>query len=150
MTAAHAPFTMKICCHLTISLAIVLLCSCSADDDRLPVFPVQGKVLYQDQPADGALVIFNPTDVKGEATIVPSGTVQADGSFQLTSYETADGAPAGAYRVTIRWPEPPKSPLDKPDMGDDRLRNRFTDPERSLWRVTVVEGENQLEPFRVD
>lgn len=136
--------------HHGAPLLLALLCSCSADDGRVPVYPVHGAALHQGEPAEGALVIFNPVSSKGESAIFPSGTVQADGSFQLTSYETADGAPAGEYAVTVRWPEPPKSPLDTPDMGNDRLGNRFIDPQRSPWRVEVVEGENRLEPFLLD
>lgn len=138
------------CFQIAAVIPLALLCACSADDGRVPVFPVQGRVLHQGEAAEGALVIFNPSGGNAESGIVPSGVVQSDGSFRLTSYETADGAPAGSYRVTVRWPEESKNPLEPPDMGEDRLGNRFIDPRRSPWQIEVVEGANELEPFQLD
>lgn len=102
------------------------------------------------EAAEGALVVFHPVAPSEPKTTNPNGTVQADGSFKLTTYDSGDGAPANDYVVTIFWPEPPKSPIDHPAMGPDQLKNRYTDPASSEIRVSIHEGENLLDPIRID
>lgn len=113
------------------------------------MYPVQGELLVDGEPAEGALVIFHPVSSSEPKTTNPNGRVQPDGSFHVTTYESDDGAPAGQYVVTVFWPEPPKSPVDHPAMGPDRLKGRFTDPEASNIRITVSEGENILDPINL-
>ena len=130
--------------------ATALTCiSCSSDDGQVPVFPVRGKALHEGEPAEGALVIFHPLSSPGPAPLTPHGRVQADGTFEPTTYESGDGAPSGEYAVTFFWPEPPKSPVDDPDSGPDRLRGRYSDPQASPFRVPIGEGTNELEPFQL-
>lgn len=130
-------------------LGLVILAGCSSESEGVPVFPVRGKLFMEGTPAEGALVIFHPVIPTEPETINPNGRVQSDGSFQLTTYKSHDGAPAGEYRVTVFWPEPPKSPIERPDMGPDRLKNRYTSPGKSKIRITVVEEENDLEPIHL-
>jgi hypothetical protein len=44
--------------------------------------PVRGTVLYPDQPAAGALVVFQPLN-SGPESVVPSATAGPDGTFSL-------------------------------------------------------------------
>lgn len=129
---------------------LLTLAGCSSESDVVPVFPVRSELLVDGKPAEGAIVIFHRTEPTDPETTNPNGRVQSDGSFRLTTYETHDGAPAGDYRVTVFWPEPPKSPVEHPDMGPDRLKNRYTDPDKSQILITVAEGENILEPIRLE
>ena len=131
-----------------VSLALSL-CGCIAEDGRVPVYPVSGSVQHGGRPAEGAIVSFHPLDASAPSPLQPSGKVDAAGNFQLTSYESGDGAPAGKYAVTILWPAPPKSPIDAPDAGPDRLNGRYLDPRKSPWQVEVIEGSNALEPFEL-
>lgn len=64
--------------------------------DRLPVAPVQGKVLYRGEPLEFGSVMFQP-DVGPAA----KGTINSDGTFRLSSYGQADGAVIGTHRVRI-------------------------------------------------
>src|SRR5262245_11865951 len=86
-----------------VTVLLVAVAGCSSGSERVPVFPVRGQVFYQSKPAVGAVVILNPQDASlGERLPMrPNGKVEADGSFQITTYETNDGAPAGEYKVTI-------------------------------------------------
>lgn len=134
-----------------ISLAAsITLASCSAEEGRVPVVPVYGALFVEGEPAAGALVIFHAVTETEPKTTNPNGRVQADGSFQLTTYESGDGAPAGDYIVTVFWPAPPKNPTERPDMGPDRLQNRYTNPDTSQIRVTVEPDKNHLHPIRLD
>lgn len=89
------------------------------------VFPVTGIVTYQDQPVEGAQVMFTPTN--GRAA---EGTTDAQGKFSLTTFSAGDGALEGQHRVTI-------VKMVKQDAGDpysvtkNVLPARYADPAQS-------------------
>jgi hypothetical protein len=62
-----------------------------------PVVPVYGKVLVGNQPAVGAMVMFHPLPIESGRfdRIRSRGTVELDGSLELTTYNTDDGARGG-------------------------------------------------------
>jgi hypothetical protein len=111
-------------------------------------YPVQGQVTYQGKPAAGFRVSLFPLFEQSGPKFAPSALTDASGNFELQSYQPGDGAPPGDYAVTFTWPQdvPGPDPDDAPQQTD-RLRGRFSDPERSQFKVTVHEGENVLEPF---
>jgi hypothetical protein len=63
---------------------------------RLPVAPAQGQVFYQGKPLAFGSVMFQPS-VGPPAR----GVIQSDGSFQLSTYGTNDGAVVGPHKVRI-------------------------------------------------
>jgi hypothetical protein len=64
---------------------------------------VKGTVTLDGKPLPNGLVKFIPTAERGrEAT----GLTEADGSFQLETFTTADGALPGDYKVTVQYQEP--------------------------------------------
>jgi len=130
-------------------LLLVCLSGCESTDERgLPVFPVSGEVLLSGKPAENALVVFHPlSELPG--SLRPSGRTGADGKFSLSTYESGDGAPAGAYRVTIVLPKAAAGPAPDPDLAGDRLQGRYADPATSQLRAQVEEKENVLPPFVV-
>jgi hypothetical protein len=81
--------------------------------------------------------------------MLPHGEVGTDGKFQLGTFATADGAPAGEYVVTITWPET-KTDATGDEVTHDRLKGRFRDPARSPWKVQIQEGTNLLGPFSLE
>ena len=129
---------------MVASLLILLLPACTDEPDHPPLHPVEGSVTWRGEPAEGATVILHPQVPNDTSEPRPNGQVAADGTFQLGTYGTADGAPVGSYGVTIEWPEPGK-PLEGP--GPDRLRGRYANPRKPEWTIEVKEGPNQLEPF---
>jgi hypothetical protein len=97
--------------------SLVLSCGCSKPN-RPQMAKVSGKITYQGKPVDGAQVTFNPTGPSPRAAI---GTTDAQGRFDLTTFDTGDGAVVGEHVVTITKPEAQAagqgmSP-DKPDAG---------------------------------
>jgi hypothetical protein len=130
----------------------VLVCSCSSGNggDRLPVYPVKGKVLFRGQPPVGAVVLFHPLSYTDERTGMPRGEVDENGEFEVSTYTTHDGAPAGDYAVTVTWYTNAREAEQderhaEPSRGTERLGNRFSDPKTSPIRRTVKEGTNELE-----
>ena len=138
------------------ALAIGIICGCS-DDGRLETYPVQGQVLINGEPADGCTVRFVPVDPNLQGEILPGGKTDEDGRFQLTTYESDDGAPAGEYDVTLLWAAT-KWPGRKaqmgadpvPPTGPDLLMGQFGSPQKSTLTATVSEEPNELAPFKLD
>ena len=82
---------------LTLSFA----CGCGSSTlAQLPVFPVEGRVVFQSAPVAGATVAF----YKEGAAVPGSGVTNAQGEFRISSYAENDGALAGKHRVTISLP----------------------------------------------
>jgi hypothetical protein len=111
---------------------------------QLPVFPSGGKVTYQGNPLPNADVSFQHKEGSATAT----AKTDAQGSFTLSTYGDKDGAPAGAYRVTVAVsavqeiepgvlaPEPPggfKSPIPA----------QYGNPETSGLTADIPEGGKQ-------
>ena len=123
-------------------------------DGRIATYEVNGQVSVNGRPAEGAIVIFCPVDAIAEVEhLRPAGMADASGQFTLTTFEPSDGAPAGEYKVLVKWPAPtPASPLreDRPgsaNKGPDRLRGKYYSFESTPLKATVQEQSNQLPPF---
>ena len=115
-------------------------------DWRAETHPASGSISINGEPPVGALVHLDPVGSKvDERNSRPWGKVREDGSYTLTTYERDDGAPAGRYRLTVVWPVDPATP-----SPEDRLRNRFSEPEQSPWEVSIAEGEHKLPPVEVE
>src|SRR5215213_2423454 len=82
-------------------------CSKSKDLNRLPVFPVNGRLSVKGQTPSGAFVVLHPkkgTAIAPNGEVVrPRAVVKPDGSFAFGSYDSSDGAPSGDYSVTVEW-----------------------------------------------
>jgi hypothetical protein len=124
---------------LAWAFAALLLGSCRKEGPTL--HPVRGKLLFQNQPADGATVVFHPTDPKAPK---PAGRVAADGSFTLSTYPHGEGAPAGDYLVAVTWLPPNARDVEN---AKNRLPERYAQPGSSTLKATVKAGPNELEPF---
>jgi len=120
--------------------------SCTKSSVKL--YPVHGQVLFKDQPAEGAQVVFRPAQESGEGQNPPMayGTVEKDGKFSLRTEPHGEGAPAGDYVVLITWNDTdPNDPL----KHVSKLPAKYADQLNPLIKVTVKEGNNDLEPFRL-
>src|SRR3954464_12573957 len=73
--------------RLAPAVAAILAASCGGGPK---LYPVRGKVLYLDRPAEGAKVVFQPVN-GGPDSPMPSGTVGPDGTFTLRT-QRGDGA----------------------------------------------------------
>jgi hypothetical protein len=134
----------------SICLCLAFAVSGCRDSGQVAVHPVSGKVMHRGEPAVGAKVVLYAVDRQDPTIPFPTGVVESDGSFRLTSYQESDGAPAGKFRVAVSWPEPiPAGENAETFSPRDRLRDRYSNPEKSGLEVTIVRGENVLEPFEL-
>jgi hypothetical protein len=110
-------------------------------------------VLFEDKPAVGAIVWLHPLETIDEKDPTvraeiqrPRGIVEDDGSFQMSTYGTKDGAPIGRYLVTVFWTKN----AGGDDGGEDLLPPRYQDPKTSGLPVIEIKSEpNELPPFRL-
>jgi hypothetical protein len=116
--------------------------------------PVEGTVLYNGQPARGAVVAFHPKDDNSLTARRPTGVVGNDGTFTLSTLKPGDGAAAGEYVVTVIWPEEagpakPTMNMAPPPEPPDRLKGRYADRRQSGLSAAVKPGRNRLPPFEL-
>lgn len=139
-------------CNLFAVVFLLLGClGCGPDDGRVRVYSVNGKVLVNGQPAEGARVVFYPTTPAepGQKVPTPSATTDASGEYRLDSYEVEDGAPAGEFKVTVVWPEPPPANATGEFDLKDRLRGRYSNPQTTQLTATVEEGGGEIPAFEL-
>ncbi|HBJ35844.1 MAG TPA: hypothetical protein DDZ51_14070 [Planctomycetaceae bacterium] len=139
------PLPSRSVTFLAIALCILTL-GCQKSEERVATFPVSGKVLKGGAPINYATIVFHPVNASDTATEKPRGITNPDGTFQLTTYDGNDGAPAGSYQVTIQqWL------TEKPEEGPkNRLKEKYSDPKTSPLTATISEGSNDALTFSVD
>lgn len=134
----------------TALLAMATCCStvaagCSRTTSDL--VPVEGRVLVNGKPAGGAVVTFHPVGGQGNAPR-PSGHVNADGTFRLTTTQANDGAQPGEYQVTVAWyvasAAPRKGPADEV-LPVSQLPSSYAQPSTTPLKAVVQPG--QAEPL---
>jgi hypothetical protein len=129
-----------------VVLSAVFVPACNRSTVKL--YPVTGKVLYKDQPAEGAQIVFQPAGDENAQYQGPrpSAVVGPDGTFSLHTDPLGDGAPAGDYAVFITWFPENARELENPK---NKLPPKYGDPTTPVLKATVKEGDNELEPFRL-
>ncbi|WP_020468056.1 hypothetical protein [Zavarzinella formosa] len=148
---------------IAIAGLMVSLAGCGGDKGikKVALVSAKGKISYKGKPPVGARVVLLPSKDESPDAIKPYGFVAEDGTFELTTYPSAngkpDGAPPGDYLVSIRWTARSKSAVDEDEGGPpgppggvqrDRLGDRYSNPKTSGLRLTVAEGRD-LEPIEL-
>lgn len=126
-------------CPLGALLVCLALCSCADDEKpfRKEVVPVTGQIQVDGQPP-GSQVQIQAHPVGTPDTEHPtfsSAVSDPDGKFAFSTYETGDGLPPGAYRLTVSWQE--LNRMSASFSGPDKLNGRYSKPEDSKFEVTV-------------
>lgn len=127
-------------------LVLVCLLPIGCHRSEAPLYEVHGEVFFKGEPAAGALVHFHPVEKEGGAPAF--ATVEDDGTFQLSTRTSYDGAMAGDYKVTVNWRDE-KEVDGETIIGPDRLGGRYARPGESNLQATVTEGENEVPRFNL-
>jgi hypothetical protein len=115
------------------------------------LYPVNGKVLFEGEPAVGATVTFLRKDAIGSMEQNPQGgVVEEDGTFTLAGPKGA-GAKPGEYIVLVEWKEGAGKLIGRgPALNaPDRLKKRYLDQTNPLLTATVEAKTNNLPPFEL-
>jgi hypothetical protein len=142
-----APSHWRSASRILIVFTVALTSVSCAKSARKSVFPVSGQVRIDGKPIPHAFVVFHPQGVTGADDIRPHAQADADGSFLLSTYDSTDGAPVGAYRITV---EKYKAPTEA-DRGPplNLLPTRYAKPDTSNLTAHVQQGQNELPPFQL-
>jgi len=142
---------------ITLAVAVGVLstlgASCSKQQqDRVPVFPVRGKVLVDGRPSHGAAVTFYragvPITTQDKGSSGSMARTKEDGSFAMTTYEPEDGLPAGEYEVAVHLKQG-RASSRRTEKRPDLLHDRYSDPKTSGLKARVEEKPNELPPFNL-
>jgi hypothetical protein len=114
---------------------------------KIPLYPAEGKVLFNAKPAHGAVVWLHPVGNSDPASPRPHGRADKDGIFRLSTFETNDGAPAGKYQIAVFWTAATKAgDVD----GKSLLPARYQNPQQSgLPMIEIKQGANRLAVLRL-
>jgi hypothetical protein len=131
--------------------------------NRLEVAPVSGRVVFRGQGIPRAIVIFHPEEdaVEQAKKLRPFAYADDSGNFQLKTYVEGDGAPPGTYRVSIiaRSSGGANTPRKDAIISEEQpasapavrippeITNKYANVDTAGIKVTIHEGENNLEPF---
>jgi hypothetical protein len=118
--------------------ALCCLAGCNSAGD-FPTAKVSGRVLCEGKPAPHVMVFFEPLETGKSALVGKAGFAIAkeDGTFQLSTYGTNDGAVIGHHRVRVGPPHREDFPNYKCDC--------YLNAEVDLQEVDVVKGKNEFE-----
>lgn len=120
-------------------LAMVVGCS-PQGPPRTATYPVTGQVFVDGQPAAELAVFFtNINGVDKDQPTFSTANTDAEGKFKVSTYESGDGIPEGTYAVTFIWGQ--MNLMSMSYGGPDKLKDRYSDPENSPFKVTVKRGE---------
>ena len=141
---------MRGCVLVPLALLCLVTCGCQEDEAtysfQQEVFPQRGRVSISGKPAVGARITLHPQEGGIAGAELPHATVEADGTFWLSTYKTNDGAPAGKYVATITWP----GPADEfGDEGPDQLKGRYSNPEKSKLPIVVSSDSTEIPPIEL-
>jgi hypothetical protein len=110
------------------------------------VYPANGKVTFNGKTPEGACVTLHPkspTAMPDGRQLTPSGRVNPDGTFALSSYLANDGAPPGEYSVTVEWRKTQGSDESRV-LGPNLLPPKYSKVETSPLEVVIAAGPNEL------
>jgi hypothetical protein len=133
---------------LAIALATTLTGCGQAKQPWEHVYRASGIVTFQGQPLAGAVVTLIPEDGDFPNTVRPTAITDEEGAFEIGTYSTADGAPAGDYKVLVLHYPVVGSP-NNPHAGPNDLPSQYARPETTTLKVTIGEAETEIPPLEL-
>ena len=127
-----------------IGLAAIAIRGRGTELGHIRLHPVAGKLVVNGQPAANAMIAFHPLDKSASRSCRHVATTQADGTYRLMTFAPGDGAPAGAYAVTVVWLDFVTYDECADVLTHDRLKGMYADAATTPLKATVVEGDNNL------
>jgi len=143
----HSKF---VCMHyrpVLLLAAVVALCSvagCGGGPKAPECAPVKGSAKYKNKPLAEAMIVFHRVGGDVEGNQKPMATTDANGNFSLTTFHQNDGAPPGEYAITVELRAPVVVGEEVIRNGPNLLPKRYSQPDSSGLKYTVVEGDNEV------
>lgn len=122
---------------------MILLCSCGGEEQgfRKETYPVTGQVFIDGQAAAEPIKVMchHQQGMDQEHPTVSQALTGEEGKFEISTYESGDGVPAGDYVLTFYWGK--QNLVAMRYGGPDKFKGRYADPKKSEFKFTVKEGE---------
>jgi hypothetical protein len=139
-------------------LPAAFLVGCGGDPGKPRLGRVSGTVTYNGKPVTKGVVSFIPAGGPGIATgQSATGEIGANGSYQLTTFESGDGAVLGEHRVIVQareedpalkgrgMPVPDKQGRINIKPPKYLVPQKYATTEQSPLSFTVKEGSNRYD-----
>jgi hypothetical protein len=138
---------------MTALCLAVSLGGCGTDHNKPPLGKVRGKVTYNGQPVTSGSVTFTPIAGQGAATGQPAtGQIESDGSYELTTFNTGDGAILGQHAVTVHLGGQGSTPAKKANTGriiyempKSPIPSKYASVSTTPLKHTVEAGSNTID-----
>jgi len=100
--------------------------------------PVSGKVTYQGEPVTAGRIVFVPIKpADGYPNRPASADLKPDGSYELSTFESGDGAVPGQYAVSVETMTGGPSPEDPFAQEVWAIPKKFADPAQSGQTASI-------------
>jgi hypothetical protein len=96
------------------------------------------------KPLAESVVVLHRIGGDVEGNQKPMAIAKPDGTFELTTYHSGDGAPPGEYAITVELRGLVTGGEEPVRTGPNTLPAKYAKPESSGLKCTVVEGENEI------
>ncbi len=103
-------------------------------------YPVAGKVVLKGQADAKALTGYLVTLESTEQRVSGFGEIQADGTFQITTFAEGDGAVPGKHRIAVT---PPTPDSDQP-RPPSKIDTRYLEFSNSGLETEIRPGKNEV------
>lgn len=146
MNSRRVPVTLAGLALLSLALG-----GCSHDPNMPKLGRVYGKVTYNGKPVGSGHVVFTPAAGKGGDTgQTASGDIESNGSYELTTFKSGDGAILGEHVVSVEvregdMPQPKADSTIQYVLPKSVIPTKYSSPDTSPLRYTVKEGSNSFD-----
>lgn len=137
---------------LVAGLGLVLsLGGCTGDPNLPKLGKVHGTVKYNGKLLDAGHIVFTPATGKGgETGQVATGEINPDGTYEMTTFNTGDGAILGQHIVTVtvqkgEMPKPDANSHIKYELPKNQAPSKYATADKSPLRCTVVETGTEFD-----
>ena len=133
-------------CLVWLIVAGVLICCLGCGPQGPTTYPVRGKVVFEDGAplATGGKVLFESASLQGVGKNA-RGAIQPDGTFEMTTFESGDGAVPGKHRVLVKAKRDSDDYIKRGIIPRPVIDERFEDYDTSGLEFTVEQGDNEFE-----
>jgi hypothetical protein len=125
--------------------ALCLLVFQGCGRGRPETSPVSGHVTYGGKPVPSGRIVFYPGH--GRSAM---GTIEPDGSYRLTTFDSGDGALLGRHRVTIEATRIVRVPLPKSLGEESQFNGVAANGLGVLWLVPETYSRFESTPLTAD
>jgi hypothetical protein len=140
---------LKKFCAVAVSMLLFGGAGCSGEPAKPKMGKVSGRVVFNGEPVEGAIVTF----IAPGAPRFASGVTDPDGTFELTTFEKGDGAVVGDCVVTVAKTEAGSGPKNAEDLAKgipvvpakQLLPEKYSSVGKSPLKETVTEGVNNIQ-----